>query len=290
MMVTLPKPSGAFDWVQAPGGPALVCRSLEPFASHLFTTRDWRLGRRAGPDSDGWDEIAQSMGVEREYLVRMRQVHGSGVVIATGPAGHPPVDGDIVVGRDGALALAVQAADCVPLLLGDPKTGAVAAVHAGWRGLAGRAPEAAVRALARRFGANARDLVAAVGPAIGACCYEVGDDVFARFQEAQFGDQLDRWFTTEPRRSLANRPMAGVGLTSRRRRWFLDLWLAARDQVEACGVSAKRIHVAALCTASHEDAFCSFRRDGPSAGRMAGAIRSGQRRPWPRWPDGPHAR
>src|SRR5687768_6456665 len=149
---SLPQPSDAFDWVQAPVAAALVCRELLPSAPHLFTTsRGWSLGARPADEAEAWGEVATAIGVGSERLVRGRQVHGSHVLVA-GPPSVGLTDADIVIGSDQALALAVQTADCVPLLLADPRTGAVAAAHAGWRGLAARVPHRAVEALVREFG------------------------------------------------------------------------------------------------------------------------------------------
>ena len=203
------------------------------------------------------------MGVDRDHLVRVRQVHGAGLLVARAgarPASAGPLaDADIIVSNDPSLALAIQTADCVPLLLADPVTGAVAAAHAGWRGLASRVPRVAVEALAREFGAAPANLVAAIGPSISAARYEVDVDVRRRFEAGGFpAEQLARWFLT------ASRPD----------HWLFDGWQAARDQLLDAGVAADRVHVAALCTASHPELLCSYRRDRTAAGRIAGVIRA----------------
>src|SRR6185436_20167961 len=175
---------------------ALICRPLASLASHIFTTRRWPLGSTTavGDDPALWDDVARALHVEPARLVRVRQVHGADVVIAEDVPGRRP-EADIILSGDHTIAVAVQAADCIPLLLADPSTGAVAAAHAGWRGLAAAVPSAAVESLAREFGSRASDLVAAIGPAIGACCYEVGSDVRDRFEAAgATGKQLARWF------------------------------------------------------------------------------------------------
>jgi purine-nucleoside/S-methyl-5'-thioadenosine phosphorylase / adenosine deaminase len=173
------------------------------------------------------------------------------------------VAADIVVSDDPSVAVAIQTADCVPILLADRRTGAVAAAHAGWRGLAARAPAAAVAALSA-LGSRASDLVAAVGPAISGPRYEVGADVRAAFEAAGFGrDDLERWFA--PGRRAAH--------------WQFDGWASTSDQLAAAGVGPGRIFVAALCTAAHPRVFCSYRRDGAPAGRMAAVVRCGRLRP-----------
>ncbi len=256
-----PQPSGGFAWVQAAGGPALVCGALRPFADHLFTTRGWALGSRAEPADEDWQPVATSLGVDPAHLVRMHQVHGAAVVIRRAGDGPPPggrPDADIAVSNDPSLALAIQTADCVPLLIADRATGAVAAAHAGWRGLAARVPPVTVRAMAAAFGTRPADLVVAIGPSICAERYEVGEEVRAEFAAAGFSrDQISRWFLTGTRPD----------------HWQFDGWRSAQDQLESAGLAPEHIHVAAMCTATFPDILCSYRRDGRGGGRIAGAIR-----------------
>jgi hypothetical protein len=301
----LPQPTDAFEWVQAAAGLALVCRPLARFAAHLFTTREWSLGAMAADSDDAWDQIAAAMQVDRAHLVRIHQVHGSSVVVRRA---HQPAslaaaslrpDADVIVSDDCSIALAIQTADCVPLVIADGAVRAdgpdradgthranrdggaevgrapVAAAHAGWRGLAARVPMVAVAALTRELGARPADLIAAIGPSIGACCYEVGHDVRKRFEDAGFStEQLARWFVAEPRRSVRNPSMPGLPAQSRADHWFFDAWAAAREELVAAGVPAGQIYSADLCTASHPNAFCSYRRDGAPAGRLAAVVRA----------------
>lgn len=219
------------------------------------------------------------MQVEPGQLVRVRQVHGATVAIAENARGRPP-QADILVSADSALALVVEAADCVPLLIADRRTGAIAAAHAGWRGLAAGVPAIAVGSLTREFGSRPADLVVAVGPAIGACCYEVGEDVRERFAARPAGGHhWERWFLTSPARSAANPSIPRAAGARRADRWFFDAWTASGDQLMAAGVPAHQIFVAGLCTASHAGVWCSYRRDGPPAGRIAAAIRSARLHP-----------
>jgi hypothetical protein len=181
---------------------------------------------------------------------------------------------DIIITDDPAAALAVQAADCVPLLMADRRIGGVAAAHAGWRGLAARVPGVTVEALSREFGSRPADLVVAVGPSIGACCYEVGANVRQHFETAQFPDaDLARWFHTDPQPTAANPSLPNLLAARRAGHWYFDCWAAIRDGLATAGVPADQIFVAELCTASHPAALCSYRRDGAPAGRMVGAIR-----------------
>ena len=270
-----PQPNDGFEWVQAQSGPALQCGALLPLAAHLFTTRPWRLGSTStvGAD-DGWGEVAGAMRVDATHLARLHQVHGAAFVLAASGGDALPL-ADIHLTRDTALALAVQTADCLPILLADTRTAAVAAAHAGWRGLAARVPEVVVGALARQFDSRPSDLVAAIGPSIGACCYEVGGGVRDAMSGAGFSErELERWFFDAPQPTAINPSLSAVRTERRAHHWFFDGWSAARAQLERAGVPAGQIHIAALCTASHPDLFCSYRRDGSPAGRMAAAIRA----------------
>ena len=271
-----PQPSDTFEWVQAAGGTVLRCRALLDLADHIFTTRPWRLGSPAlDVNGEGWSDVAAAMAVDPENVARLHQVHRADVVVAGHGSRAPWPSADVQVTADSGIALAVQTADCLPILLADPRTGAVGAAHAGWRGLAVRVPEVAVQALARQFGARPSDLVVAIGPAIGACCYEVGLDVRDAFRADGFDDgDLARWFFDEPQPNAVNPSMPALSRARRSGQWFFDGYAAARHQLERAGVPPDRIHIAALCTASHADLFCSYRRDGRPAGRMAAAIRS----------------
>lgn len=276
----LPEPSGSFRWTQADGRPALVCAPLEPFAQHLYTTRQWPLGSAAVDQKPAaWGDVARALAIEPPQLQRLRQVHRADVVVRRAGGRVPPADpdepeADIIVSDEASLGLAVQAADCVPLLIADRRTGAVAAAHSGWRGLVASVPRVAVDALVREFGSRPHDLVAAAGPSIGPCCYEVGADLRAEFEAAGFSHaQIDRWFHEQAIATAANPPMTALTATCRPDRCFLDLWIATRDQLRQAGVPGDQVHLAHICTASHPDTLCSYRRDGATAGRLAGAIR-----------------
>jgi YfiH family protein len=233
----------------------LVCEPLAAVARHGFTSR--QLGLRPGAAADdGWAAVAASVGCDATTIGRVRQVHGAAVRVvldAHDRSAVPEADA-IVTGAPGR-AVAVVVADCVPILIADPATGAVAAVHAGWRGTAANVASAAVASLATHAGATPATLVAAIGPSIGPCCYTVGPELVTAFQRAGHArDVVERWF--EPR---------GDGLV-------LDLWAANRDLLAAAGVAPANVYVAGLCTKTHREVFESFRADGDAAGRMAAII------------------
>jgi len=215
------------------------------------------------------------MNVASGQLARVRQVHGASVAVhRTGAASHSTLrpEADIVISENPDVAVAVQTADCVPILI--QGLGVVAAVHAGWRGLAARVPAVAVERIVGDFGQRADDLIVAIGPAIGPCCYEVGQDVRSRFEDASFTrQQVGRWFSAHPSDLIVNPSMPSLSPVRRSDRFFFDASLSAYDQLRSAGVGGARIFVSGLCTASHPRVFCSYRRDGAPAGRMAAAVR-----------------
>jgi purine-nucleoside/S-methyl-5'-thioadenosine phosphorylase / adenosine deaminase len=258
--MALPQPNDRFRWTQTPAGPSLVCTALEPYAHHFFTTSQWTLGSPSADRNAGWNEVATAADVDEGHLTRVHQVHGAAAILLRRgqrrPGGDLP-DADILLTDDPSTALAIQTADCVPILIADRRGGNVAAAHAGWRGLAARVPEVAVAAMVRELGSRADDLVAAIGPSICADRYEVGADVYQRFEAAGFRAELSRWFSDGVRPS----------------HWQFDGAYAARDQLAAAGVPPPHIFAADLCTATHDNLLCSYRRDGRGAGRMAAVIR-----------------
>lgn len=251
-----PQPSGAFEWTQVPWGTVLRCRPLAAVADHFFTAASLELG----DDRHEWESVARQIGVDVERVLLVRQVHGATVSAARRgrPSPWTRPEADVIVSDDPSSAIAVRVADCAPVLLADCRIGVVSAAHAGWRGTVQGAAASAVRAMRESFGSNPADLVAAIGPCLGACCGEVGPEVVAAFRDAGHpAVSVARWFT------------AGTGDRS-----YLDLSLANRDQVEAAGVPASQIHVAGLCTKSFAGVFHSYRAAKEHAGRMVGIIRA----------------
>jgi YfiH family protein len=243
--MTLPPVPDTFYWTSSACGIVLRCRALDPVAPHVFTTRQLSLS-----SDEDWGRVAEAVGARR--VATLDQVHGREVVAITGDSPSParrPV-GDALVSNDAAMAVAVRTADCVPLLLADAATGAVAAVHAGWRGTVARVAIAAIEALQRSFGVNATNVVVAIGPSIAACCYPVGQNVRDAFLAG--GDvEPERWFSNGR----------------------LDLVAANRDQLMMAGVLETQIHACGLCTAMHLDVLTSYRAEKEKAGRLVAAIR-----------------
>ncbi|MEQ1573616.1 MAG: peptidoglycan editing factor PgeF [Vicinamibacterales bacterium] len=281
--MTLPPVPETFHWTHESWGAALRCRPLGVLATHLFTTRQLRL-----PEQGAWGILAAAMGADS--VRRVTQVHGNRVVVhrsaartspslgeargdaepveGAGPLDDVRPDADAIVSDDPAVAIAVVAADCVPLLIADRRTGAVGAVHAGWRGTVARVTPATVEALAREFGSRPEELVVAIGPNIGGCCYEVGSELVDAFATAGHARHLiDRWF-------LATPPSRGSLRARDRGTLRLDVAGANRDQLILAGVPETQIHAAGLCTATNLDLLTSYRAERERAMRIAGVIRA----------------
>jgi polyphenol oxidase len=264
--MTLPAIPDSFEWAQSSCGLVLKCRPFEAIASHVFTTRAVPLS-----SGDDWRLVARAIGADR--IVTPHQVHGREVrVIRRGSP--PPVERpacDALVSDGPETAVAIRAADCVPVLLADARTGAVAAVHAGWRGVAAGTIGTAVDALMREFGASPAHIHAAIGPAIGSCCYEVGSELVDAFASAGHARHLiDRWFQSSPAPRGNFSRARGTGDRSPLR---LDLPGASRDQLVLAGLAEERIYLSGLCTAMHLDVLTSYRAEKDRAGRIVAAIR-----------------
>ncbi len=179
--------------------------------------------------------------------VTVRQVHGKGVVRVKG--GDSGQEGDGMVTDEAGVTLAILVADCVPVLVADVRRRVVGAFHAGWRGTAAGIVEEGIGRMREEFGARAEDMVAAIGPSIGVCCYEVGDEV--REGLRRFGEGLGRGQN-------------------------VDLWEANRRQLVGAGLAAERVWVAGECTAcAREDGrrkYFSHRAERGFTGRSMGAI------------------
>jgi purine-nucleoside/S-methyl-5'-thioadenosine phosphorylase / adenosine deaminase len=206
-------------------------------------------------------------------LIPLKQIHSALIRVFPNPTAGP-CKGDASATNHPGLLLAIQTADCVPILLVDPKKRAVAAVHAGWRGTLARITQKAVGRMRFEYGSNPKDLLAAIGPSIGPCCYEVAADFVSKFT-AQFADATD--YFDEPRSGEEPNPLQWLnmkppGHQPPPKNVHLDLRKTNRSQLLAAGLLAKNIHVSDLCTACHTGLLFSHRREGPVSGRLMSAI------------------
>ena len=226
-------------------------------------------------------EVVKSLPVQNAFvtslagktmvLVRLRQCHSDGVVCLDRFApGDPPAEGDALITHRSGLLLAVQVADCLPVLIVDKAKKILAAVHAGWRGLLAGVVPRTLEAMQSRYACDPRHCLAVIGPSIGPCCYEVGQDVAVPFQES-FPGRPHLWRDVQPSgRALSSEIDPSDDPPDTRRR--LDLSAACRCQLETAGLPVRSIFSHPPCTACHRDSFYSYRAEGGSTGRMLAAI------------------
>jgi YfiH family protein len=197
---------------------------------------------------------AEVLEIEPAQLYVTTQVHGRDVIILGSHEDRELVLGqraDVLVSGTPGVGCGVKIADCVPILLADARTGAVAAVHSGWQGTVANVVGAAVEALRRKSGEGV-ELMAAIGPHIESCCFEVGDDVAARLQAVAGGNDVVR-------RDRGPRP-------------HVDLRAIVRSQLVAAGLNRGAIDDVFGCTRCDRSRFFSFRRDRDASGRQLAAI------------------
>jgi len=264
-----------------------------PWLVHGFSTRPGGFSRAYGNGALnlGFTKDDSQAAVERNRtvflrklgagnklwpLVTLRQVHSDIIHFVDSPAGVPPAGDGLITATPGLL-LGIQTADCLPIILVDPKHRAVGVFHAGWRGTVKRIVEKGVGEMRRHFGTQPRDLKAAIGPGIGGCCYEVGAEVREKF-ESQFA-YAEKLFREVEESDPVREKYPMLFLTARApghsvlpRKIFLDLVEANRQQLLALGVPAKSIEASPLCTNCRTDLLFSYRGEKGKTGRMMGVV------------------
>jgi YfiH family protein len=214
-----------------------------------------------------------ALGANDLQLISLKQIH-SDVVHLFDNIPAKSCSGDASATNRPDLLLGVQTADCVPILLVDTKKRAVAAVHAGWRGTLARIVVKAIGRMQMQFGTKPADLLAAIGPAIGGCCYEVGTEVAIQFQ-SQFADApewFDEFRTGDEPNPVQWLNMMPPGHQPPPKNVLLDLKKANRAQLLDAGLRAQNIFVSDLCTACRRDLLFSYRKEGSQSGRMMSVI------------------
>jgi polyphenol oxidase len=181
--------------------------------------------------------------------VTLRQVHSNRVVYADGLRDREE-EGDALITDHIGQSIGIRTADCVPILLLDSKNRAIAAVHAGWRGTASEIVKTVLAAMSERFRREPAGIYAAMGPSIRPCCYEVGEDVAAKFSAL-----FPEW-----------------GIENEGMKVRLDLVEANRRQLTSVGVPDNRIFDSGLCTTCQSEQFFSYRREPENPGRMLASI------------------
>jgi YfiH family protein len=217
----------------------------------------FNLGRAVGDElhhvAENHRRFAEAVGYAPGRLYEVSQVHGSEVRAVRARDDAADVrrhEADALCAPAGAIAIGVRIADCVPVLLADPETGAVAAAHAGWRGTVSGVVEAAVAALRGPQG-DARQLAVAIFPHIGRCCFEVGDDV------------AQSLLAVSPDPEVVDRS---------RNKPHVDLAAIITAKLVALGLPPERIERVDGCTRCQDERFFSYRRDGKRSGRHLAAI------------------
>jgi polyphenol oxidase len=221
--------------------------TLNLSASVCDDPANWRVNR---------ERLFGALDVEPDQVSYVRQVHGTRVVVGVPWNGREPevaslAEADAQMTNGPGVCLFLTFADCVPLVLFDPVRPAVGLAHAGWRGTIARIGVELVRAMETRYGCDPRDLRVAIGPSIGPCCYEVGEDVAEAFESSWPG-------------SVSVESMSASG---QRRR--ANLWEANRRQLVAAGVLQENVYDYGICTACNVDRFFSHRGQSGAAGRFA---------------------
>ena len=253
-----------FFWREKDGVKVLVCRALEAAGfTNGFSTR--LGGVSAFPDSDlnlaGFDEDAAENIYENRRrfldvfdgnfeLATVWQVHGDAIkpVESIDDVRSSEMKADALVSDLRDVLVGVKTADCVPVLIGDPKTGAFAAIHAGWRGTVKSIVAKAVKKLTEIYGSDPADMICGIGPAACGRNYEIGQDVIDEF--AQNFSESDKYFSA-----------------TREGHALVDLHLANRDQLIDCGVAEENIFTAPFCTMERPDIFFSYRLEKQKYGK-----------------------
>lgn len=227
------------DWPAPPGVRALQTTRMGGVSRGPYESLN--LGDHVGDDpADVAANRARLAGLLPGEPLWLKQVHG--VAVADASADRPGAEADAAIARQGGRVCVVMTADCLPLLLCDRAGTVVAAVHAGWRGLAAGVVEAAVAAMGR----PGSELLAWLGPAIGPEAFEVGEEVRADF--------------------MAHDPGAAEAFVARGGgKWLADIWLLARQRLNSLGIDS--VWGGGQCTVSDRGRFFSYRRDGVT-GRM----------------------
>jgi len=232
--------------------------------AHFVTTREgWVSGsnpRFTGDQESDYaafrNELAASCNWDSDQFVFPRQTHSDHVVLATSSNKTTTIsDTDALITNEPGLFVCVQTADCVPILLFDPKQKVVAAIHAGWRGTVSKISGKTIQLMTEKFGCQPSDIIAGIGPSIHIHAYEVGPEVVESVQSK---------FINSP---ALLKPSLTEGKA------YFDLWEANKTVLIESGIPEENIEVMGLCSFEHSDLFYSARRDGLDTGRMVSGIR-----------------
>jgi len=290
--LSVSSPRSSRNWIERKSGSIRILQASAlaklPWLVHGFSTKP---GGVSTQDSEKvlnlgfteWDtkenvlenrrRFQSALGASALKLISLKQIHSDVIHLFDAPLVEA-CQGDASITNRPGLLLGIQTADCVPILLVDPKKHAVAAVHAGWRGTLARIVVKAIGQMQMQFKSNPADILATIGPSIGGCCYEVGTEVATQFL-SQFTD-APQWFdefrTGDEPNPIQWLNMMPPGHQPPPQNVHLDLRKANRTQLLAAGVRAPNIFVSDLCTACRRDLLFSYRKEGPQSGRLLSVI------------------
>jgi polyphenol oxidase len=219
-------------------------------------------------------KFARAIGAGEMHLITLRQMHSDIIHVVDDVPAHP-VQGDAIVTRTRGLLISVQTADCIPIVLLDPANRAVAAIHAGWRGTLRRIAAKTVGRMRMLYSTKPEEVVAAIGPGIARCSYEVGPEVVREFASQfpmardWFAGPYDQLSSTEDPNPLPWLTMMPPGHESPAPGAFLDLPRANESILREAGLKSENIATAAFCTACRTDLFFSYRRERDTGRQMA---------------------
>jgi YfiH family protein len=259
-----------------------------PWLIHGFSTRPGGVSPLDGEEVlnlgfTDWDTrenvlenrrcFQSALGANDLQLISLQQIH-SDVIHHFNAVPHEPSRGDASATNRPGLLLGVQTADCVPILLVDPQRRAIAAIHAGWRGTLARIVVKAIGKMQMHFGTRPAGLLAAIGPSIGGCCYEVGTELATQFHSQFAGapDWFDEFRTGDEPNPIQWLDRMPPGHQPPPKNVLLDLKKANRAQLLAAGLRPQNIFASDLCTACHPGLLFSYRRQGPPSGRLLSVI------------------
>jgi YfiH family protein len=290
--LSVSSPRSNQDWVERKSRDLTILQvpalAKLPWLIHGFSTKPGGVSTQDGQKVlnlgfTDWDtkeyvlenrhRFQSALGATDLKLIPLKQIHSDVVrLFDTAPA--EICQGDASITNRPGFLLAVQTADCVPILLVDPKKHAVAAVHAGWRGALARIVVKAIGQMQMQFGSKPADLLAAIGPSIGGCCYEVGTEVATQFlsQFAEAPEWFDEFRTGDEPNPIQWLNMMPPGHQPSPKNVLLDLRKANRAQLLGAGLRAPNIFVSDLCTACRPDLLFSYRKEGPQSGRLMSVI------------------
>jgi YfiH family protein len=218
--------------------------------THVVTNRPFDMHRIYGKENR--EMLAKELNALDNQIVFPKQTHGVSVGVVRSTDETFPVT-DALITNEPGIAIAIETADCVPILLFDPVKRVAAAIHAGWRSTCQQIVVNTIQQMKNVFDVAPADIQAGIGPSVSQQVYEVGKDVYDKFTHVD--GAYARFFIPKPDG-----------------KYMLDLWQCNAFQLKQSGVPEKQIEISGLCTVSHPELFYSARREGINTGRLAAVI------------------